>query len=101
MAIKHETPAACCAVVGGQGNLAASVAASPPVESVPVAGGPTVPVVTVNEVAATVPVALVVKIVLAPGAGPQDTGAAVDANAGLDIDRGLRRSIVALQDGAL
>src|SRR6185437_7622117 len=33
------SPAACCAAVGGQGYLAASVAASLPAESVPDAGG--------------------------------------------------------------
>ena len=37
-----------CAAVGGQGKLAASVAALLPSESVPLPGGPTTPVWTVK-----------------------------------------------------
>jgi hypothetical protein len=72
---RHESPAACWAVVGGQGYLAASVAASPPVESVPGAGGPTVPVVTVNG-EDIVPVAVVAAMTppAASGFGPHETG---------------------------
>jgi len=44
----HESPAVTWAGVGGQGYFAASVAASPPPESVPAPGGPTVPDTTVN-----------------------------------------------------
>src|ERR1700761_1633477 len=77
---KHESPAACWAVVGGQGYLAASVAASPPVESVPVAGGPTVPVATVKSLE-KVPVAEVATMTpFGPrGAGPHETGVALPA----------------------
>jgi hypothetical protein len=79
---KHESPAACWAVVGGHGYLAASVAALPPVESVPVPGGPTVPVATVKA-DENVPVALVTKTTpFGPsGAGPHDTGVGLPATA--------------------
>jgi hypothetical protein len=42
--ISQVSPAAISAAVGGQGYLAASVAAFPPLLSVPLAAGPTVPV---------------------------------------------------------
>lgn len=42
--IVQVTPAAIWAAVGGQGNLAASLAALAPALSVPLVGGPTVPV---------------------------------------------------------
>lgn len=45
-AMRHVSPAAICAGVGGQGKRAASAAASCPALSVPVAGGPSVPVWT-------------------------------------------------------
>ena len=57
--ITHESPALTWAAVGGQGYRAASAAASLPALSVPVAGGPTVPVATVKLVE-RVPVAVVV-----------------------------------------
>jgi hypothetical protein len=47
-AMTQLAPALSWAVVGGHGKSAASVAAEPPPESVPVVGGPTVPVATVN-----------------------------------------------------
>jgi len=48
-AMTHESPEAIWAEVGGHGYLAASVAESPPLESVGAdVGGPTVPVVTVK-----------------------------------------------------
>ena len=52
-------PVSQCAVVGGQGYSAASVAASLPELSVPVVGGPTVPVWTVKFEAAKAPPAVV------------------------------------------
>src|SRR5580698_9048495 len=99
-AMRHVSPAACWAVVGGQGYLAASVAASPPVESVPVAGGPTVPVVTVNAVGPKLPLALVATTVgpgLPPGRGfgPQDTGAGCPRSAIVGWDGSLLHSRMA------
>src|SRR5580658_3846394 len=49
-ATTHEYPAFIWVWVGGHGNFVASVEALPPVESVPVVGGPIVPVVTLNVV---------------------------------------------------
>ena len=53
--ITHDTPAAACAGVGGQGYLAASVDAWAPVLSTPPAGGPTIPVRMANETGASFP----------------------------------------------
>ncbi len=48
--ITHVAPAACCDAVGGHGNDAASVVASPPLLSVPIAGGPVTPATITNDV---------------------------------------------------
>jgi hypothetical protein len=53
--IVHESPALIWACVGGHGYFAASVAAFPPLESVPVAGGPSTPVLIVNGVGGRLP----------------------------------------------
>ena len=57
--------------------MAASVDASPPLESVPVVGGPTVPVETVKAIGPRAPLALVVVKLVAPaasGGGPHEIG---------------------------
>lgn len=59
-AITQESPAEICAAVGGQGKLAASVAALLPSVSVPAPGGPTTPVATVKFDEAKSPLPLVV-----------------------------------------
>jgi len=57
--ISQLSPAAICAAVGGQGYFAASVAALPLELSVPVPGGPTVPVWTTKVVVGRAPLLLV------------------------------------------
>jgi hypothetical protein len=71
----HVSPAAIWAAVGGHGYLAASVVASPPALSLPVDGGPIVPVWTVKEVAGRLPF-LSVETIVKSGL-EQDTGTAL------------------------
>jgi hypothetical protein len=74
--ITHEKPSAICAAVGGQGYLAASLAAGFPSESVIADGGPITPVATVK-VADRFPLASVVSKVR--NGSVHDTGMALPA----------------------
>jgi hypothetical protein len=63
-AMTQESPAVTCAAVGGHGYAAASVAALPPPESVPLVGGPTVPSMMVKLVVGRLPLEVVVTSLL-------------------------------------